>query len=632
MNSRQSIVAVLTMTTLLASPGRMPARSEAEEPGTTYAVADCTFELASVRKNEPRLRWRELSEQTELVATATAPSRSRTPRSSTGPVIPRVNFVDDEIFSTMDKASVKPTTLASDSEFLRRVTLDLTGEIPTSEVVRSFLGDWSTNKRQTYVTGLLASEGFVDRWTMWFGDLVQNAQATTNTREYYLGRNQYYSWIREQIRTGVPYDRMVREVIAGRGMNFTAGPPNYIVRGQQPNGPVQDSYDNLAAHSAQRFLGIPFECLSCHGGARHLELVNIDLSTKTRDDFWKMAAFFSRTTARGFTDTTYPNFRQYDVTDNMTGSYRLNTTTGNKSPRAPATGQPAVVEPQFLSTGERAATGEDLRVAFGRMLTANRQFARTTVNQLWKELFHLGLVEPVDGFDLARLTTATLPAGVSLQPTHPALLEKLTDEFIRSGYDLRHILKVMTTSNAYQLSTFYTPGAWSEVWTPYFARHYASRMQSEALLDAIVRSTNVPVSINVQGSTAVTKAMKLPDPTEPNSGNATGRFLNAFNRGDRDETPRTSEGSILQALNMMNDPFLVTRTRQATAGSAVGNILRTSTDPAVIADTLYIATLSRNPTVAERDEAVAYLRGGTLARRTEDLHFTLLNRIEFLFH
>ena len=615
---------------LLAAPVRLP--GEAESVPTQAAVADCTLDVAAVRRNEPRLRWRDLTAQTEAVAAQIGSSRSRSPRSSQGPLIPRVNFIDDEIFSTMDRAGVKPTDIASDAEFLRRVTLDLSGEIPTSETVRTFLSDNSPSKRVKYVDTLLASEGFVDRWTMWFGDLVQNAQITTNTREYFVGRNAYYNWMREQIRTGVAYDRMVRDAISGRGTNFSSGPANYIVRGQQPNGPVQDSYDNLAAHSAQRFLGIPFECLSCHGGPRHLELVNVDLSTRSREEFWRMAAFFSRTTARGFTDAAYPNVRQYEILDNTTGAYRLNTTTGNKSPRTAAAGQPVVVDPSFFGTGERPGSSEPWRDAFGRMLTANRQFARTTVNQLWKELFHLGLVEPVDGFDLARLDASTLPSGMTLQPTHPALLEKLTDEFIRGGYDLRHILKVMVSSSAYQLSTSYTPGNWKETSTPYFARHYATRMQSEALLDAVVRATNVPVTFNVQGMGTVNRAMKLPDPTEPNQGNANGRFLNAFGRGDRDETPRSTEGSILQALNMMNDAFVVNRTRQSSVGSTVYTALRAGSDAGVITETLYVATLGRFPTNSEREAGVAYLQGGTLARRTEDLQFTLLNRIEFLFH
>lgn len=616
---------MLLLTPLLLATGEEPA--DVQRPG----VADCTLNAQDASLREPRLRWRELSFESETVAHSTAASRGRSPRSAVGPVIARNNFIDDEIFSRMEKAKITPTSLASDTEFIRRVTLDLNGEIPTSQTVKGFLADMSPNKRAKYVESLLNNDAFVDRWTLWFGDLVENSQVTANTRLYVTGRNQYYNWIREQIRTGVRYDTMVRTLIAGRGLNFQAGPPNYIARALQPNGPVQDSYDNMAAHSVQRFWGMPFECLSCHSGARHLELVNTHLSTRTRDEFWKMAAFFSRTQARGFIDPAYPNQRQYDVTDNTTGAYRLNTTTGNKSPRQPATGQSVVVDPQFFITNEKPAAGETWREAFGRMLTAHPQFARNTVNQLWKEMMHLGIVEPVDGFDLARLDPANLPSGSSLQPTHPVLLEKLTQEFITSGYDIRHVLKLIAQSSAYQLSTEYTAGTWNEEWVPYFARHYATRMHAEMVHDAITRATNVRATFNVQGIGTLEKAMKAPDTTEPNRGNASGRMLDAFSRGDRDETPRSSEGSILQALSLLNDQFVVTRIRQSTAGSTVANVLRDSTNPAVITDELFLATLSRYPSNIERDESVTFLRGGELARRTEDLHFSLINRIEFLY-
>src|SRR5699024_458117 len=153
----------------------------------------------------------------------------------------------------------------------------------------------------------------------------------------------YYTWTRDSIRSGKPYDQMVREVLAGTGLNFTSGVSNYVVRQIQRNGPIQDTYDNLATHSAEKFLGIPILCVSCHSGQGHLELVNWWLRNKTRTDFWGMAAFFARTsieTSR-YTDPAFPNQQifQIAVGTNNVGVYRLNTTDGNKSPRQPAAGQ-----------------------------------------------------------------------------------------------------------------------------------------------------------------------------------------------------------------------------------------------------------------------------------------------------
>ena len=170
-----------------------------------------------------------------------------------------------------------------------------------------------------------------------------------------------------------------------------------------------------------------------------------------------------------------------------------------------------------------------------------------------------------------------------------------------------------------------------EGWVPYFARRYPRRLMAEALLDSTVKATGVPISITVQGLGIVTKAMALPDPTEA-SRRPEGLFLNEFGRGNRDDVSRTNDSSIAQALSMMNDTIVTTRVRQATPGSTVGKILASTTDPGSIADQIYLATLSRAPSPAERQQAIDFLRAGTLSQRAEDLQWTLLNSLEFLFY
>ena len=535
--------------------------------------------------------------------------------------LPVANFIDVEIGAKLRQNGIAPAQASSDPEFLRRISLDLTGSIPSPAAVDAFLADTRTDKRARKIDELLHSDAFVDRWTLWFGDLVQNVQVSDNAREYYLGKNAYYTWIKDSIRSGKPYDLMVRELLAGEGDSFQSGVANYVVRQLQRNGPPQDTYDNLATHSAEKFLGIPVLCISCHSGPGHLELVNIYLRGKTRDDFWKMAAFFSRATARGsrYTDPANPNANiiRYDVGSNPNGAYRLNTTDGNKSPRAPAPGQSDTVTPAFLLTGEQPRAGEAYRVAYGRMLTADRQFARATANYLWKEMFGRGLVEPVNSFDLARLT---------VQPSHPALLEALTDELIAKGFSLREMLRTLALSNAYQLSAAYGGDSPDEA---YFARRLPRRLSAEMLLDAITTATAVPIQLPVQGLGNVTKAMQLPDPLDARRSPAS-QFLDRFGRGNRDDVARTNDSAIAQALSLLNDPIVTTRVRRA-GNSTVQKVLATTSDPGTIADQLYLATLSRRPTAAERTVAINYLRGGTLAERAEDLQFALLNTLEFLF-
>jgi len=548
--------------------------------------------------------------------TLAASSRRRSVGPGAGPTLPQVNFIDTWVSAKLAKDGVKPTTLSSDEEFVRRIYLDLTGVIPDSAAVTAFVNDQSADKRAKKIDELLASDAFVDRWTMWFGDLVQSVLRSTNSVLYYQGRNAYYAWIKDSIRANKPYDQMVRELVAGKGDSWASGTPNYIVRQLQPNGPPQDTYDNLAAHSGEKFLGMPLLCLSCHTGVGHLEQVNTYLLLKTRTDFWEMAAFFARTQARVIrnADPNNPNARKYDVTDNLNGAYRLNTTDGNKVPRLPQQGQSDVVTPAFITNNGTVASNETYRDGYARMLTSDRQFARAAVNYLWKEMFGLGIVEPVNAFDLSRLT------GTNVQPTHPELLEELTTTFISSGYNLRSLLKTMAMSSTYQLSAKYTPGAWNEAWVPYFARRYPRRLTSEALLDSVVKATGVPIQFNVQGLGIVNKAMSLPDTTEARR-RPEGFLMDEFGRGNRDDVPRNNDGSIAQALALMNDAVVTSRLRASTL-----------TDAGAIADQLYLAILSRKPTDTERQQAIDFLRGGTLAQRSQDLQWVLINSLEFLFN
>jgi hypothetical protein len=544
-----------------------------------------------------------------------APTRHRAVRSPFG------NAIDGEVFAKLAAAGIEPANVAGDEEFLRRVTVDLTGTIPTASEVDAFLADTASDKRARKIDELLRSDAFTDRWTMWFGDLVQNVQVSSNSREYYLGRNAYHAWIRDSISANKPYDAMVREVLTGEGNNFQSGVANYVVRQLQPNGPPQDTYDNLAAHSAEKFLGLPMLCISCHDGTGHLELVNWYLRGKTREDFWKMAAFFAKTTSRGerYTDPANPNANiiRFQVSVNNNGAYRLNTNDGNKSPRQPKTGQSATVTPAFLTTGEQPRLGESYRVAYARMLTADRQFARNTVNLLWREMFGRGLVEPVNAFDLTKLSS---------QPSHPALLESLADTFIAKNYDLREMLRTIALSNTYQLSSQYDGPQPDE---SYFARRQPRRLTAEALVDAIGTATNQRYQFNVQGMSLMNRAMQLPDPLEARRVPA-GLLMNTFGRGDRDETARTNDSAISQALAMLNDRVVTDRVRR-TPTSTVGILTSTLTDRNQIVERLYLATLSRKPTAEEKRIAVEYLNGGPLVERTEDLQYVLLNSLEFLF-
>jgi hypothetical protein len=596
--------------------------SRGEDEIVNPSAADCTFQAEQLR-SAPEM-WHRLSQRAEAVAPSSSRRRVTTPPKG-DPFVAK-NFIDTEVFGKMVRDGILWTSRSSDSEFLRRVTLDLTGEIPDAATVRAFVIDPSFDKRDRAIDRLLASDAFVDRWTLWFGDLVENVQTATNTAIGTTPRNAYYKFIRDSIQQSKPYDQMVREAIAGGGDVTLKGEANYYNRDRQNNGPAQDTYDNLSASTGARFLGMPLQCLSCHNGLGHLEQVNTGLSKKLRYEFWQNAAFFAQVQFDRVANSA--GGTNQAINDNTTGLYRLNTTSGNKTPRQPVNGD-STVNPAFFLTKEGPASGETRRAAYGRILTTHPQFARATVNYLWKELFGLGIVEPADSFDLLRQDPAQLAAGATLQPTHPVLLTKLASAFVSNHFDLRSTLKLIVSSNIYQLSSRYTPGRWNESWVPYFGRHYPRRLMAEEMVDAIARATNSTLSFQIASMGVVTKAVQLPDTTE---GGGFRNFMNNFGRGNRDDQPRSADSSIVQALGLMNDRIVTDRIKASAAGSTVATTLQATKDPGSIADALYVSTLARYPNFDERAAAIAYLRSGDLTRKTEDLQFALLNKLEFLFN
>lgn len=541
------------------------------------------------------------------------------------------NPVDQEVFGQMAALGVLPAARAGDAEFLRRVMLDLTGRIPSAAQVTAFLADARPDKRALAIESLLASDAFADRWTMWFGDLVENVRTTSaNGIEQVPGRNAFYAWIRSSIAAAKPYDQMVRELVAGTGDSFVDGATNFWVRNLTTMGVAQDNYDNVAAVTGEKFLGLQMNCSGCHNGAGHSQ--NLYVQLKTRMDFWKNAAFFAQTTSTRTLDAA-TNLNKYVLANNTTGAYVLNTTTGNRPPRQPAAGQPNRVEPAFYLTGETPRAGVPRRAEYARMLTAHPQFARASVNYVFREMFGLGIVDPADNFDLLLQDPDNLPPGHAAQPSHPALLTRLANAFVAGGYDLRALLRTLANSEAYQLSARYAPGPWNEAWTRTFARRVTRRVPAEALLDALYAASGLADSLTVNGGTPVTRAMLLPDPTE---GGVGAGFLNAFLRGNRDTNLRSGDVSTIQALTLMNDNTVVNRIRSGNAATLVARTLRATQKPDEIADALWLATLSRPPTAAERAAAVAYLRTGTtaalLATKTENLQWALFNKLEFAFY
>ena len=620
-----------------------------------------------------------------LATTASAaPSRSRSAsRSAAGSA--ETSLVDRHIFAAMRNAGVAPAPETTDAEFLRRVTLDLTGRIPAESEVLSFLNDASADRRERAVARLLETPQWVDRWTMFLGDLFRNTTLTAQVNRFPDGRDGFYLFLRRSLERNEPYDRLVREMLAASGTNdgrawppergnqsgfdtfeqyqaFARGTPagstaaSYIVGGLTTGGPIHDTYDTLAAFAARDLLGVTYlDCILCHDGLGHLESVSVWGAQAKRAEAWGMAAFFRQVRLRRpFRVPPPPGQAQgpnppYWIVEEVpagqvlrnargfltAGEYSLDTATGNRPARTPdQAGGAARIEPRYPFGGGQPLPGEPLREALGRLLTADRQFARAAVNYVWREFFGRGIVEPADQFDLARLDAARPPPDPwTLQPSHPELLEALAEGFERSGYNLKWLMGEIANSRAYQLSARYE-GAWSPAYERYFARRQARRLQAEAMLDAVTLATEVPLSLTRNGTLGPTNfAMQLTDVSGQPGNQAIRGFLDAFLRGDREETPRGEDFSVLQALQAMNSgPVVVNRVSQSGATGSVARLLGENDETFV--GRLYLTALGRFATPEELAAGVAHMRaaGGTRRERGEDLLWALMNKVDFLFN
>lgn len=595
------------------------------------------------------------------------------------------NGIDDCIQRQADAAGVPLTHLTTDVEFLRRVRLDLTGRIPTRDEVLAFLASTSATKREDLVDRLLETPEWADRWAMFLGDLYRNTRVTGQVNRYPEGRDSFHLYLRNSMRQNKPYDQMVREMITAEGSSdgrvypeqytsyehwkrtyddwvgnpVTASAVGWPLTGRTVGGPVQDTYDSLAFFAARDFLGISLmDCVLCHDGAGHLDDLSLWGADAKRYEAWSLAAFFSDIPR--YRDWRYPGktlplhpvtgvkakARYYFIYDleqgveratgngDTAGVYLARTSGGNRPDRFY---KARSVEPSY-PFGGNASVDPNLRLReqLSWHLTADPQFARAIVNFVWRQFFSRGIVEPPDQFDLFRLDPADPPPeGWEIQPSHPYLLELLAKGFAENGFDLKWLMRAITTSQTYQLSSRYE-GAFNPLHEKYFVRHQAKRLTAEQMHDALTVASGRPVRYNLPGPLRrLQYAMQFPDVRELPPGNNrmarhTRLLLQAFTPGDRESSPRSGEGSPLQALNLMNNPFVLSRVNpEAESGTLAASL--TMSDDALVAN-LYLTVLSRHPTNAELATAVQYIQGGDRNKRAGYLIWSLFNKTDFYFN
>ena len=660
-------------------PGRIERR-----PGATIGLIILLLAapgLLALEEKAPPGKQEQESQPAEHPPTADQRTRSSlnkltdqvAPHLKGGPFsqIVRKNFIDEHVFAKMEKDGIPWAPLSSDEEFFRRIHLDLWGRIPDSESVRKFLKDSDPGKRDKLIEKMLAldqswedlskKEGydpndpamasaeremnvvgpwlvdtaFVSRWSYWFSDLFGSS------REFLAdGRNAFYHYIYDSLRLNLPYNKFVTDMMTATTVIARAsGPANFLIRCQVGNplvdGPImhEDTLDEIAIRSSKYFLGIDLECVSCHDGAGHLESINLWLTKRKRPEVWRQAAFFGniRLFRPTWADNNFallegPPLLKYKQFHEGGTGYNSTAPSAVRVPRFQTD-----VSPEFILNGEKPRPGKNPRQEFARILTSHPQFARATVNLMWAELMGVGIVDPPFGWDLDRQDPKhPPPAPWTIQPTHPELLQALTEDFRRHNFDLRRLMALITKSSAYQLSSRF-PGRWKEEYSRYFARRFVRRLPAEMIFDAICQATNVFETFKTPSGDVnfVLETYSHEDIEDP----AIKQFLTYFGQSDRQVDDPVTDGSIIQASVLLNSDIVKKRVLPSTENSRVGALLGKTPLPRneEIVEELFLSTLARFPSEEEEEICVQQLQKRR-NRGAEDIQWALLDKLEFLFN
>lgn len=501
-------------------------------------------------------------------------------------------LIYDEIDRRLAEAKIPSSPPADDGEFQRRVWLDVIGRIPPRAEAAAFLDDSSADKRAKLIDHLLARPEFGRYWArLWRDRVAVPVGAGEDLKGSYTTK--FHKWLAEEINKNRPWDELVRAMITAEGED----PPVAFIRQCMDDG--QPRAGKLASSTARRFLGIQLQCAECH---------DHPFANWKQSDFWGLAAFFSRTakvepnkkkgeTRKGIYDTeTGPPKTRF-------GLLPLDRKEGGAvvipEDAGPAAGQ--VVPAQLLASrtvqlDERSPT----RPVLADWVTSpkNALFARATVNRLWWQVLGRGLVNPVDSLD---------PEN---PPTHPELLDALAGELVAAKFDLKHLLRGMLLSRAYQRTHASIPG--NEHDTTLYSHASCKAVAPEAFWECLViASCSDPDKGAVSGASQTVLGSR-------------NHFLRLFNTDEMDGEPGDYTQGIPQVLTLLNDPAMHRPNR------LVEQAVREKGEPDEVLTRLYVAVLSRRPTEEELQVAREFVTGrnGT-TEAYQAVWWALVNSPEF---
>jgi hypothetical protein len=505
---------------------------------------------------------------------------------------PSKNFIDELVFANLKRIGIPPSGVCDDSTFLRRVSLDIAGRLPTEEEAQAFLNNNDPGKRDAVIEVLLRSSGYADFFAGKWAMLLHNKRDLASDT---VSNFAFHSWIRDSLLANTPYDVMVRDLLAATGEITTNPAVAWFKRVKEPKQQLEDV--------AQLFLGVRMQCVQCH---------HHPFERWGQQDYYSLAAFFSQI-GRKLSSTP-----EEETIFHKRGIAQAE----NKKTKQQ-------VRPAGLGGGPlEIAPDEDprLRLAEWMREKTNPFFAKALVNRYWKHFFRRGLVDPEDDI------RDTNP------PTNPELLDALAAKFVQSGYDLKELIRTITQSTTYQLSS--VPNEYNGIDQQNFSRYYPRRLPAEVLLDAIDGLTGTPT--NFPDLPPGTRAVSLPD----NSYNRTTALLKVFGRPEGlsvCECERVDSASLSQSLHLLNSADIKGKLSGAN-GRAERLVKAGGTDAEKIRG-LYFTAFARPPSAEEIREAEEYLkrpltdaRGEPMdplkAKRNslEDLIWALMNAKEFSYN
>lgn len=491
---------------------------------------------------------------------------------------PEFNFVDQHVNNKLKRLKIQAADLCTDAEFLRRVSLDLTGLPATGEQTKAFLNDprESRVKRLARIDELLDSPDYVDHWTLKWSDLLLSNRKFINEQGVWAFRN----WIREQIATNRPYNDFVYDLMTASGSTLENPPANYYRIAREPR--------ELMENMTQVFVGTRFVCAQCH---------DHPFEKWTQTQYYQLSAFFGGVGRKGGRKAEEEVI--YDMRSPATVIHA-------------GTGQPAPATFPFQIEGIDLSS-DIPRTKLARWLTAkeNPYFAKSLANRYWSYLNGKGIIDPVDDIRLSN------------PPTNPELLDALTADFIASGFDLKHLLRTITASHTYQ-RTFVTHH-WNEDDDVNYSHATPRRLAAEQLFDAIMTATGAPT--NLPGVPGGFHASQLPDSS------ASVAFLDMFGRAPREspcECERSSEVSLAQTLTLINGPTISEAIVHPQG--LIARLVNAKAEPKVMVEEIYLSVFNRMPTDAERQQGEKYLTTNGLADGGQDLMWALINSPAFLFN